>query len=275
MFKEGERVMNIEFDHLVHFIDRSPEDAKEVLRNFGLHAVNGGNHHIWGTHNSLYYSKTSYLEFLAVNDEAVAKRSTNPLISRLCNDITISEGLGQLCFRTNNLHQLRENLHGKGFGQTEIFNGERKTSNGDWIYWQMLFIIQHDALTLPLPFYIQWEQTDAERFKALKEHTIITNENESRAIQAIDFVVNDAANTANQWCLLFNDSYKIVKTKINAWNEQGMNIQVNEVNYRFFTAKNNDYLKQIIRTKGERPFAVSYDPKISAKPIEIYGAYYY
>ena len=41
--KEGCVHMDLQFDHIIHFMDK-PEDGMEELNKRGIHTVNGGSH---------------------------------------------------------------------------------------------------------------------------------------------------------------------------------------------------------------------------------------
>lgn len=163
--------MTLQIDHIVHFIHRHPKEIVDILKEKGFKAIMGGQHEHWGTYNSLLYSKKSYIEFLSVENKEVANKSDNPLIQQLTNFIKYGEGLGQVCFRTNNILQLKEMLIDQGYSTSKIINGSRKREDGKMIRWKMLFIT--DECELPYPFFIEWEQTDMERLKDLSEQGLI------------------------------------------------------------------------------------------------------
>lgn len=90
--------MDLALDHIVHFVHRAPAEATEQFRAKGYHAVAGGRHAMWGTWNSLSYFGLTYVEFLAVERQALAKESENPLIRQLVADQKRGEGLGRSRF---------------------------------------------------------------------------------------------------------------------------------------------------------------------------------
>lgn len=55
--------MKLELDHVVHFLNRHPIEAVNLLKNYGYHAVMGGRHENWGTHNSLFITDCHMLNF--------------------------------------------------------------------------------------------------------------------------------------------------------------------------------------------------------------------
>ena len=56
------------FDHLVHFVE-NPNEAIEVLKEKGIHAIKGGEHQNGQTYNTLSYFDLSYIEFIGVFDK--------------------------------------------------------------------------------------------------------------------------------------------------------------------------------------------------------------
>ena len=51
------------FDHLVHAVNCTPEEAAKQMQERGFHTALGGEHTTWGTWNSLCYFDLSYIEF--------------------------------------------------------------------------------------------------------------------------------------------------------------------------------------------------------------------
>ena len=64
----------LRFDHLVHAVHGTPEEAAKQMQELGFHTVLGGEHTNWGTWNSLSYFDLSYIEFLAVQYEEKRKK---------------------------------------------------------------------------------------------------------------------------------------------------------------------------------------------------------
>ncbi|WP_177177332.1 VOC family protein [Bacillus sp. MUM 116] len=246
----------LELDHIVHFINRDPAQAVYEWEKYGLKAILGGSHTKWGTYNSLLYFGLSYIEYLAVENMAVASKSENPLISQLLRDSKQFEGFGQICFRTDNILKLKEDLQKKGYHPTEIFDGKRLRDDGVLISWKMLFI-QSDG-PLPYPFFIQWSQGDLERLEDLKQNRLLPEKQEERVIESISFVVSNAGDVAADWARLFGVSV-----------DSQIKINVGRSDIIFYDKNANNDLMQIHNLKGDRPFLIEIDPPISSSPITV------
>jgi hypothetical protein len=191
--------MNLQFDHLVHFLNRPPAEAVSLMNGCGFHAVAGGRHENWGTWNSLSYFDLSYVEFLAVEHSDAAGRSDNPLIRQLLADLPKGEGLGQFALRTRQIVQWAKTFRERGLRVTGPVPGSRMRADGTHIRWQMLFI-DSDQVNHPLPFLIQWEQSDEERRRDLTARGVISSHpNGVSGIDWIAFAVADLEETAARW----------------------------------------------------------------------------
>lgn len=140
----------MQLDHIVHFIKRNPQEIIDYLSVRNIKAVQGGRHEKWGTYNSLLYLNSSYIEFLAIENKATAMQSDNPLVQQAVQDLATFEGLGQVCFRTENIEALKQELNEKGYKTYPIFPGERMRADGQMIKWKMLFL--QAKREVPFPF---------------------------------------------------------------------------------------------------------------------------
>ncbi len=176
-------------DHIVHFTKSEPAEVVEAWGQSGFHAAVGGQHVKWGTHNALFYMKDCYIEWLSLENLSVAKQVDHPLTKLLLHD---QEGFGTICLRTDDIAQLDERLRGEGFDTTGVLDAERKTGNGEVIRWKMLFIKQEISDALPAPFFIEWQQSDNERYEALRNRGAVKPDNERLRIEMCVFGVRDA-----------------------------------------------------------------------------------
>lgn len=196
----------MKLDHIVHFTKQSPIQSSEYWNAAGFHAVAGGSHKNWGTHNALMYGPDYYIEWLTVEDEDIAASSNHPLIEHLRYD---QQGFGTVCLRSDNLERLAKQLQSRGFQTVGPTDAERQTETGEQIRWKMLFIEQHISDALPLPFFIEWEQADEERFAALKNNGTIQAVNEQLQLDALVFSVNDKEQSETQWNKLLGGSLEL------------------------------------------------------------------
>lgn len=261
--------MSLYFDHLVHFIKSAPREAVESLKEHGWHAVPGGRHEMWGSYNCLMYAGLSYIEFLAVENYGIAAESTNPLIQLLVKD---QEGFGQICLRTDDIEQWKEELSQKGISTGPVLHAERRRENGDLLKWKMLFI-EESGEGLPFPFFIEWGQDDHERLEDMKQLGIIPEIQAGRKISTVHFGVENIEARAAEWSRLLN--IKAGETYLDS--TLGTNcksIRIGCTELAFTEPGDNDYIRGLIAKRGERPFMVSFDGCETSSAIEFYGGLY-
>ncbi|MEZ0480091.1 VOC family protein [Planococcus sp. SSTMD024] len=193
----------MKLDHIVHFTHTSPEASSAFWNDAGFHAVVGGSHKDWGTQNALMYGLDYYIEWLTVEDESVAEHSTHPLVELLRYD---QRGFGTVCLRSDNLDRLAKQIEGRGFGTIGPMDAQRLTDTGETIRWRLLFLDQPISSGLPLPFFIEWEVPDEERFAGLKQKGAITDLNEGLRLDALVFSVEDPAQKEAEWKSLLGGS---------------------------------------------------------------------
>ncbi|MGM9967515.1 VOC family protein [Rummeliibacillus sp. TYF005] len=193
-----------ELDHVVYFTKKAPVDIAKDITIEGIQPVVGGRHLQWGTFNALFYTKNSYIEWLAVEDSTIAKRSTHPLVQQLLYDIDDGEGYKALCLRSENLEESDRYIRKLGYRTTGIIPAERKTADGQIIRWKMLFIKHKLGDSLPYPFFIEWEHSFEERQKMLKADGTIQKGNEEIRIERCVFQVKDVQQKLIQWSRLLS-----------------------------------------------------------------------
>lgn len=191
-------------DHVVYFTEKVPEEVVEEQRNLGWHAVLGGSHENWGTHNALMYVKNAYIEWLSVENEEVANKSNHQLVELLLRDIEGGEDWGTICFSVDEITAFDERIRKAGYRTSGVLNAERKTIDGSIRRWKMLFVDQTPSNELPLPFFIEWEKDDDTRLNELRENGTILPDNEKLEITECLFYVNDPVNKATEWANLLS-----------------------------------------------------------------------
>ena len=72
-------------------------------RASGSHAVVGGRHEKWGTHNALLYTKNAYIEWLSVEKWEVAQQVDHPLTKLLLHDLEQGDGWGTVCLSVDGI----------------------------------------------------------------------------------------------------------------------------------------------------------------------------
>lgn len=264
--------MNLALDHIVHFIQHHPNAAVEEWEKLGFHAVMGGSHENWGTFNSLLYVGESYIEYLAIENIAIAAKSDNPLISQFVKDLPNGEGIGQICFRTNNMLQLKEVLEAKGCKTYPIFNGSRKRQDGTMIKWKMLFI--KDQSSLPYPFFIEWEQENSIRMKDLKALGYLDERLMEHSIHSIYVAVNDCEFAARDWANLFH----FVLTDIHIDEQLALKkaiLKGKSFEIHFCQPLHEESsISKILAKRGERPFKINFEPSLEVESISLFSVKY-
>ncbi|MBT2570554.1 VOC family protein [Planococcus sp. ISL-110] len=196
----------MELDHIVHFVHENPQETTAYWRERGFHAAVGGQHISWGTHNALLYLKDCYIEWLAVEKEEVACHADHPLTRQLLHD---QAGFGTVCLRTKNIKGLNDDLRNRGINTSGVLDAERRTEAGQLIKWRMLFIEEAVSARLPYPFFIEWQKTDQERYKKLRDNGIVQASNEKMAIDRCVFGVWNPKEAASKWQTILGGSLEL------------------------------------------------------------------
>jgi hypothetical protein len=196
--------MRFAFDHLVHFVHR-PEQAVDQMNLHGLSAFLGGQHERWGTYNALCYFDLSYIEFLGVYNPELAGQVTDiDLVRQAVEDLPHGEQFARVAIRTDDIEEAAERMRGLGLSVTGPFPGSRKRTDGSVLRWSMFFMSEKDRGELPLPFVIQWGESDERRRGGLIEQGAIGAHSAGPlSLQQVAFAVRDEDAAAAKWGSLF------------------------------------------------------------------------
>lgn len=197
-----------ELDHVVNFTKKKPTEIAAQQLIAGIHPVVGGQHIHWGTYNALFYTQTSYIEWLAVENEDIAEKSDHPLIKQLLFDRKDREGFASICLRSTDLEKMDRYFQKMGYKTSGVLPSERMTVSGEIRRWKMLFINQKIDNGLPYPFFIEWEQDIEQRLEKLREDGTLKEENEELTIKKCVFHVHDVEKKLTQWSRLLSLSTK-------------------------------------------------------------------
>ncbi|WP_238988121.1 VOC family protein [Filibacter tadaridae] len=192
----------MKLDHVVYFTYKPSTQIVEEQRANGQHAVVGGRHEKWGTHNALLYVKNAYIEWLSVERLGIAREAKHPLTDLLLNDLQENEGWGTVCLSVEDIESFNEEIKNKGFRTSGVLAAERKTADGNLRKWKMLFVDQIISDELPMPFFIEWEDTEESRLTMLRNDGTITHENEKSEIKECVFKVSNPQKMAASWAHL-------------------------------------------------------------------------
>ncbi|PAE26379.1 VOC family protein [Bacillus sp. 7894-2] len=264
--------MNVTLDHIVHFINAEPAAAASKWRDHGYKAITGGSHENWGTYNSLLYIGHSYLEFLSIEKDHIALSTDNPLIKQLTEEIRLGEGIGQICFRTNNIEELQSELTEKGFKTFPIFDGSRKRADGSILSWKMLFIKEDPDYKYP--FFIDWGMEDDKRLEVLRQQGLIDEKLAAKKIEAVYIASKDCEKSASAWQEIIPASGADIYMSHDG-KEKRASIVIGSVNIIFCQPLyENGRTMEVLRKRGEKPFAVQLTPSLE-KEIWLYEGLYF
>lgn len=150
----------MDFDHLV-VATKLPEQAKKDMNGkHGVKGIEGGEHQEWGTYNHLaFFNNHAYIEWLGIQDYETASNSANPLIQHLVYSFDHDvEGPVTFALRTSDMDAIIERWDENHTPYQGPFEGSRTKTNGDTLYWRMLFP-KFDLKAKVLPFVIEWSES--------------------------------------------------------------------------------------------------------------------
>lgn len=228
----------MKLDHIVHAIQVTPEDMTKLANSHGFHAVKGGQHEKWGTANALHFLSSSYIEWLAVEDEEIASQADHPLTELLVHDLETGPGFLTVCLRTDDIESLNTRLTSKGFETTGVLDASRKTPEGQLLKWKMLFIKEEVSNNLPMPFFIEWEQSQEEKYANLSREGQLSANVQFLELSVVQFGVNEPEKTITTWADLLDASV------------EGHAIQLENTRLEFVSNTSSDERLQQIDIKG-------------------------
>jgi hypothetical protein len=135
----------MELDHVLIAVDDLEAAAKEVEERLGLASVAGGRHHGLGTANRIVPLGETYLELVAVVDDAEAAASG---FGSWVGGGERPRLLGW-CLRTDDLGAVAGRL------SLTIADGSRARPDGTVLRWRMAGL-ERSAEEPSLPFFIEW-----------------------------------------------------------------------------------------------------------------------
>jgi len=194
----------MKLDHVVYFTNKEPVKIVGEQQTGGRHAVVGGRHEKWGTHNALLYTKNAYIEWLSVEKMEIAQQVDHPLTKLLLHDLEQGDGWGTVCLSVDGIEKYNEEVENKGFRTSGVLDAERRTADGQLRKWKMLFVNQPVSNELPYPFFIEWEELEETRFAKLREEGTFSLDNEQLEIKECVFSVEDPLRATAEWAILLS-----------------------------------------------------------------------
>jgi len=150
----------LELDHVIAVVDDLDEASARLDRTHGLSSARGGRHVGHGTGNRIVPLGATYLELMAVVDEAEATQSP---LGRWVLEIATPGATepAALCIRTDDIVPIAESLGEEPLAMS------RRTPQGTELSWHLAGL---DGTLGPdrLPFFIQWHIPPADHPGALE-----------------------------------------------------------------------------------------------------------
>jgi hypothetical protein len=267
--------MKLAFDHLV-FFTHQPKEAILPLQQKGIHSVVGGRHDTWGTYNSLSYFDLSYIEFLGIENLEIAKaHDENRLVTSVVKKLAVEnqEGPATIAIRTNEIDKLAVKFKKDGLKVYGPLPGQRVRGDGEVIRWQLLFA-EDPSTELTLPFFIQWERSDGERFTDLTNQGLIgSHPAGSLQLDSVGYVVHDLERTVETWGKMFNleQSEEFIDPMLNA---RCKKLELTGTALLFCTPIGDGPAKKVLKEQGETPFLVNISGANQNRLDEMLGGYW-
>lgn len=193
----------MQLDHIVHYVERTPQQMTEHALTQGFHAVMGGKHAQWGTANALHFLASSYIEWLSLEDETVARNAEHPLTQLLLHDRPAGPGFLTICLRPDDMEELNSQLNRQGIETTGVLHASRQTPDGQTLRWKMLFIKEDITNELPLPFFIEWGQSQEDKYADLANAGQIAANVFYQQVETLTLHTAHPEETAKRWGELF------------------------------------------------------------------------
>lgn len=268
--------MGFQFDHIIHYVEDAHE-AQRVLKEKGFSAVAGGRHESRGSYNTLLHFGLSYIEYLAIDNVDLFKEVKAAEVKwspfwTLSKD-AFREGFLRVNFRTTNLDQLAEDFRSKGLEVNGPVELSRKQPDGTLLEWKLLYANDPHS-DVPLPFFIDWKQTDEERQAFLEEKGVITEheQGESR-IQKASYVVKDLEKTIAHWSEWFGLE-KEPEEFSEEWNAKTQTLTLSGGSIQFVEPAGKGIAQETLDAIGERLFSLEIEVEKSLDSFEYKGAQY-
>src|SRR5262245_3000807 len=138
---------NLDLDHVLIAVPDLAEAGREIESRYGLASIEGGRHPGWGTANRIVPLGETYLELIAVVDEAEAARSRfGSWVARARPALTQPLGWA---VRTRTLDDVARRLG------LEVSANSRATNDGQVLRWKVAGI-ERAAAEPSLPILVEW-----------------------------------------------------------------------------------------------------------------------
>jgi vacuolar-type H+-ATPase subunit F/Vma7 len=263
----------MKLDHIVHLVSDPKEVAAQLIAA-GLHVVEGGRHPSWGTYNYLSYFGLSYLELLGIENLDVAKQAKgNPLVRQAVDDLAVHEGFARIAIRTSEIQDVAQRLKEQGFPIIGPIPGSRTRQDGSVLQWSLLFV-EDTSSTLPMPFFIQWEEEDTVRYEDLVNRKIIAPHPVGNlSISHVAMAVQDLEATKRTWESILGLAAcpDYIDTSLNA---RCFVMELDGGNLVFCTPIGEGMVTDVLKSRGERPFLLAFNGAKKPMDLNLSGSRY-
>lgn len=265
--------MDFAFDHLVQFVD-DPKEVIAILREKGIHAVEGGEHQNRPTYNTLSYFDLSYIEFISTNDRELLEQIEHPKYSLMESIIKngYTEGFARFVIRTTNIEEAAQYFRDQGLTVNGPVPLSRKRPDGSVLEWRLLFIGSENE-ELELPFIIQWNESDEERRNDLIDRGVIKPHPSGAVFSHVTFAVRDLENTVEKWASRFDltvgDAYIDKELQANC-----RTLKLPGGNLVFSSPIGDGVVSEVLKKRDEKPFQVSFSGGKETITFDFFGGSY-
>jgi len=228
-----------QLDHIVHFVD-DPKKMMELTKSLGLHTIEGGKHEMWGTYNSLSYFGLSYIEFIGVFDQTLLDKSAKVpyTLHETYKKRNEQKGLTRLALRTSTIEEDANRFRAFGLKVIGPDSFSRIRPDGSILSWKLLHIGRED-LFIDYPFFIQWDDSDENRWNDLQSNgTIKEHPLGNLEISEIKLLVEDIA-IAKDWSRLF-------RFEVSHTSDQSIQLKAPNCIFTFEKVKDKNEIGEII-----------------------------
>ncbi len=266
MGKERGIAMTLYFDHLVHQVE-SPENIKVFFNKRNVHTVNGGQHTMWGTYNTLSYFGLSYIEQIAIYDRDLFEQAAQYPYSLHYTFKRDQErqGFSRIALRTKKIEEEGQRLRELGYDVYGPDVCSRTRPDGTVVKWKLLHFGKPDLL-IDFPFLIEWAEEDEERLSQLVTSGAIDTK-QAITMESIQLYVKDIRRTVRLW-------QEVLQLPEPVQHEQFISLQLPNMRLDFYEEE-----VAVAMTLGhikEGPFGVTLkDPHRTKETLVCPGAFYW
>ncbi|WP_107926140.1 VOC family protein [Lysinibacillus parviboronicapiens] len=257
--------MTLYFDHLVHQV-QSPENIKDFLNKRNIHTVNGGQHTMWGTYNTLSYFGLTYIEQIAVYERALFEDAANLpyTLHHTFKGDNERSGFSRIALRTTNIDEEAARLRALGL---EVYGPDacsRTRPDGSVVKWKLMHFGE-PGQAIDFPFFIEWADGDDERLAQLEASGAI-NMKQSITMESVQFFVQDAQATVQRW-------QEVLQLPESDRQPPCISLQLPNMRLDFF--EEEAATKMMLGRKSEGPFGVTLKDTERTKETLIFPAAFY